>query len=169
MTVILQYSSGKRTKKLFIPNIGVSRTSQEHSESNRVNVIFGRHHSQVRWKYVLCEVTRNGNIVPQRQYYSRSDAKFLGVIWLNTCPIFIYLFIYLIKLFRYFFNKYIFIYLYLYFYIHIVVYVKVISSTLMRMRRLIWVHWSQRSYCPKSVFQISAFRSPKIRSIPLFS
>ena len=36
---ILQYSSGKRTKKLFIPNIGVSRTCQKHSESNRVNVI----------------------------------------------------------------------------------------------------------------------------------
>ena len=60
----LQYSSGKRTKKLFTQNIGVSKTSQKHSESNQVNVIFGGHHSQVRRKYVLCEVTRNGNIVP---------------------------------------------------------------------------------------------------------
>ena len=75
----LQYSSGKRTKKLFILNIDVSRTSQKHSESNRVNVIFGGHHSQVRRKYVLWEVTRNGNIVPRRQYFSRSDAK-LGII-----------------------------------------------------------------------------------------
>ena len=55
----IQFSSGKRTKKLFTPNIGVSRTSQKHSESNRVNVIFGGHHLQVRRKYVLCEVMRS--------------------------------------------------------------------------------------------------------------
>ena len=60
----IHYSSGKRTKKVFTPNIGVLRTSLKHSESNRVNVIFGGHHSQVRRKYALCEVTRNGNIVP---------------------------------------------------------------------------------------------------------
>ena len=118
--VMVQYSSGKRTKKLFIPNIGVSRTCQKHSESNRVNVIFGGHHSQVRRMYALCEVTRNGNIIPRRQYFLRSDAKFLGVIWLNTCPIFIYLFIYLIKLFRYFFNKNIF-YLFLSLFFHHIV------------------------------------------------
>ena len=118
--VHLQYSSGKRTKKLFIPNIGISRTCQKHSESNRVNVIFGGHHSQVRRMYALCEVTRNGNIIPRRQHFSRSDAKFLGVIWLNTCPIFIYLFIYLIKLFRYFFNKNIF-YLFLCLFFHHIV------------------------------------------------
>ena len=55
----IQYSSGKRTKKLFIPNIGVSRTCQKHSESNRVNVIFGGHHSQVRRMYALCKVMRS--------------------------------------------------------------------------------------------------------------
>ena len=60
----VQYSSGKRTKKLFTPNIGILRSSPKHSESNRVNVIFGGHHWQVGRKYVLCEVTRNGNIVP---------------------------------------------------------------------------------------------------------
>ena len=88
------YSSGKRTKKLFIPNIGVSRTCQKHSESNRENGIFGGHHSQVRQMYALCEVTRNGNIIPWRQCFSRSDAKFLGVIWLNTCLIFIYIYLF---------------------------------------------------------------------------
>ena len=118
--------------------------------------------------YALCEVTRNGNIIPRRQYFSRSDAKFLGIIWINTCPIFIYLFIYLksyldISLIKIFLFIYIFI-----FPSYSTVCVKVILSALMRMRRLIWLHWSQRSYCPKSVFQISAFRSPKIRSIPLF-
>ena len=46
----------KKKKKLFTPNIGVLRTSPKHSESNRVNVIFGGQHSQVRAKYVLCKV-----------------------------------------------------------------------------------------------------------------
>ena len=31
------------------------------------------------------------------------------------------------------------------------------------------LRWSQKSYYPKSVFQIPAFRSTKIRSVPLFS
>ena len=44
----LQYNSGKRTKKLFTLNIGVSRTSQKHLESNRVNVLFSGHASGVR-------------------------------------------------------------------------------------------------------------------------
>ena len=58
------YSTAQvKEPKNSTPNIGVSRTSQKQ-ESNRVNVIFGGHQSQVRQKYVLCEVTQNGNIVP---------------------------------------------------------------------------------------------------------
>ena len=49
----------KNKNKLFTPNIGVLRTSPKHSESNRINVIFGGQHSQVRAKYVLCKVVRS--------------------------------------------------------------------------------------------------------------
>ena len=94
----IQYSSGKRTKKLFIPNIGVSRTCQKHSESNRVNVIFGRHHSQVRRMYALCEVMRS---YTEWKYYT-PEAIFLAkrceiprsnlTKYLSDFYIFIYLF-----------------------------------------------------------------------------
>ena len=49
----------KEPKKLFTLNIGVLRTSQKHSESNRVNVIFDGQHSQVRAKYALHEISRS--------------------------------------------------------------------------------------------------------------
>ena len=94
----IQYSSGKRTKKLFIPNIGVSRTCQKHSESNRVNVIFGGHHSQVRRMYTLCEVMRSYS---EWKYYT-PEAIFLAkrceiprsnlTKYLSDFYIFIYLF-----------------------------------------------------------------------------
>ena len=94
----LQYSSGKRTKKLFIPNIGVSLTCQKHSESNRVNVIFGGHHSQVRRMYALCEVMRSYS---EWKYYT-PEAIFLAkrceiprsnlTKYLSDFYIFIYLF-----------------------------------------------------------------------------
>ena len=94
----IQYSSGKRTKKLFIPNIGVSRTCQKHSESNRVNVIFGGHHSQVRRMYALCEVMRSYS---EWKYYT-PEAIFLAkrceiprsnlTKYLSDFYIFIYLF-----------------------------------------------------------------------------
>ena len=96
---VIQYSSGKRTKKLFIPNIGVSRTCQKHSESNRVNVIFGGHHSQVRRMYALCEVMRSYS---EWKYYT-PEAIFLAkrceiprsnlTKYLSDFYIFIYLFI----------------------------------------------------------------------------
>ena len=119
----IQYSSGKRTKKLFIPNIGISQTSQKHLESNRVNVIFGGHHSQVRRKYVLCEVTGNGYIVSGGNI---SRERFLYIYLFNKQS---YLDISLINIF-------LFIYIFI-FPSYSTVCVKVISSTLMPMRRLI--------------------------------
>ena len=122
----IQYSSGKRTKKLFIPNIGVSPTCQKHWESNRVNVIFGGHHLQVRRMYALCEVMRSYS---EWKYYT-PEAIFLAkrckiplsnlTKYLSNFYIHLYLFIYLIKLFRYFFNKNIF-YLFLSLFFHHIV------------------------------------------------